>query len=853
MRKSSSLFTSAWLAITALLAISMVAITAAPPASAVGNASIYWIYSNGGAGNRIVQANEAATLTPTAITPATTAGYTARTLTSDGTYLYFVDNSNASLVRTDLNGGNRTVIATTSGVQQVAVQGGKVYYVEWNNGVYSVPVTGGTPTQLIAPSFITNTCSGASGGWGGIAVTSTDLFFSWFNGSPGNSACYGTYRSVRTGTSFGAPSILGAPGGGSWTTAGRLQLDGTDLYVSVASNSFDKTSDYSTWTNVSISSGGFSITALSVYGSNVYMTSNTGSVYTMAKTGGAITQLFTNAASSSGYEILAMAPPSYTITYQNGGGTGADLVQSIPQGSTFSVRSPAACPSSATDPCFTAPTGKRARDWELLSGTFATNAPFPSIGDTLTPTSNVVLKARWMGGPLTFSETSGSGASASVRMPNTAVGSTSVRTIYVRNSSSTASQSLGNISVSNVNGLIQNGGTCTTSTTLAALAECTIILNWQPSAAGTFANTTQISIQVAGGNYYDTVQVEGTAGNNRTVSFNANNGTGTMANQLAAFAENLHANAFTRLGYTFAYWTPFSDGSGTQYADGASWAFNNTSTQNFFANWTPDSHSVTYDSDGGSSVSSGTFVTDGTLTLAAAPAKSGFTFVGWFAAATGGTALTSPYSPGVISNITLYARWTAVPSSSEPQVHTVKFVGDDGVEISTGSYVAGTPIKLPAAPKKDGFIFAGWFTAPSGGVALTDSYVPSSPSNIAIYAQWIKVETPKPLPVKKTLSKSVYFGGDSALLTAAVKKALGALVAKAKPNGNLNRIIVTGWVQATKDTTNDKALSRARALAVLTELKKLGLQGIFSWKAAGVAIERTELARRVDIHISWTK
>jgi uncharacterized repeat protein (TIGR02543 family) len=74
----------------------------------------------------------------------------------------------------------------------------------------------------------------------------------------------------------------------------------------------------------------------------------------------------------------------------------------------------------------------------------------------------------------------------------------------------------------------------------------------------------------------------------------------------------------------------------------------------------PVSHTVTFDSQGGSSVANGTFAEGGSLTLPAAPTRSGYTFAGWFTAASGGTALTSPYSPSATSDITLYAQWTVL-------------------------------------------------------------------------------------------------------------------------------------------------------------------------------------------------
>ena len=73
-------------------------------------------------------------------------------------------------------------------------------------------------------------------------------------------------------------------------------------------------------------------------------------------------------------------------------------------------------------------------------------------------------------------------------------------------------------------------------------------------------------------------------------------------------------------------------------------------------------YSVTFNSQGGSSISDGSFISGESVTAPGSnPTRSGYTYNGWFAAATGGSVLVFPYSPGVTSNITLYAQWTVIP------------------------------------------------------------------------------------------------------------------------------------------------------------------------------------------------
>ena len=71
---------------------------------------------------------------------------------------------------------------------------------------------------------------------------------------------------------------------------------------------------------------------------------------------------------------------------------------------------------------------------------------------------------------------------------------------------------------------------------------------------------------------------------NHTVTFNANGGSGTMADQVANVPTALNANSFTRAGYTFAGWNTADDGSGVAYGDGATYSFAADIT--LYAQWT---------------------------------------------------------------------------------------------------------------------------------------------------------------------------------------------------------------------------------------------------------------------------
>lgn len=109
-----------------------------------------------------------------------------------------------------------------------------------------------------------------------------------------------------------------------------------------------------------------------------------------------------------------------------------------------------------------------------------------------------------------------------------------------------------------------------------------------PNAATLFVNAATF-IATQGGTQYDngtlSVALTGYVAPSTTVTFDPNSGSGAMAQQSANVATALSANAFTRTGYTFAGWNTAANGTGTAYADGASYRFARSTT--LYAQWTP--------------------------------------------------------------------------------------------------------------------------------------------------------------------------------------------------------------------------------------------------------------------------
>jgi uncharacterized repeat protein (TIGR02543 family) len=119
------------------------------------------------------------------------------------------------------------------------------------------------------------------------------------------------------------------------------------------------------------------------------------------------------------------------------------------------------------------------------------------------------------------------------------------------------------------------------------------------------------------------------------------------------------SNTPTRTGYTFNGYNTSSDGtSGTNYAAGA--AITLTSAVTLYAKWTAVLYTITFDSKGGTSVSSLTQSTvGGSISQPTNPTKTNNTFGGWSTTDGGTTAVTWPRTP--TANETLYAIWSETP------------------------------------------------------------------------------------------------------------------------------------------------------------------------------------------------
>ena len=212
-----------------------------------------------------------------------------------------------------------------------------------------------------------------------------------------------------------------------------------------------------------------------------------------------------------------------------------------------------------------------------------------------------------------------------------------------------------------------------------------------------------------------------------------------------------------RENYTFLGWNTEKDGSGTTYK--AEDLYNYTGTKNvtLYAQWKSKTYTNTlnYNANGGTGApitqtAKVTYPnTASTFTVSTTkPTRTGYTFAGWYTAASGGTKVGTTYIVGKNNqeknqSATLYAQWTA-----NKYTNTLYYDanGGNGAPASQTASVTypNTASKFTVSttkPSRTGYTFIGWYTAASGGTKVGTEYTVGSKDqaknqSATLYAHW---------------------------------------------------------------------------------------------------------------------
>lgn len=226
--------------------------------------------------------------------------------------------------------------------------------------------------------------------------------------------------------------------------------------------------------------------------------------------------------------------------------------------------------------------------------------------------------------------------------------------------------------------------------------------------------------------------------NTNEIVFNANGGSGVMANQQVQTDKTVSLNdvAFYKAGYHFIGWSTSSDGE-VIYANQDSYKMGTNSSYTLYAIWEANTNEIVFDANGGSgSMSSQQGLSNSTITLnqCTFTAPEFYYFAGWSETSDGSVDYLagSSYVVGTNSVYTLYAVW-------EPFSYNINYVANGGEDVEVDTFKYKESISL-ATPTRDGYTFGGWYTDKD----LTNEFALTTmpAQNQTLYAWWMEENKP---------------------------------------------------------------------------------------------------------------
>ena len=222
-----------------------------------------------------------------------------------------------------------------------------------------------------------------------------------------------------------------------------------------------------------------------------------------------------------------------------------------------------------------------------------------------------------------------------------------------------------------------------------------------------------------------------------TVTWNANGGTVSPASTTKTHGSTLGTlptptrASTAEYSYTFAGWFTASSG-GTQISSTTTV----TSDVTYYAHWTATkrSYTATFNGNGGGTPSPSTITKEYNVALGTLPTctRTGYTFLGWYTASSGGTKIST--TTVVTKDITYYAQWSinSYTLTFNPNGGTVTPTSKD-LEYNSAYGTLPTPTR--ASDAQYTYTFAGWYTAATGGTQVTAA-TKMAAKDTTVYAHW---------------------------------------------------------------------------------------------------------------------
>ena len=230
-----------------------------------------------------------------------------------------------------------------------------------------------------------------------------------------------------------------------------------------------------------------------------------------------------------------------------------------------------------------------------------------------------------------------------------------------------------------------------------------------------------------------------------TVTFNSNGGSAVISQTVYLGDKVIKPTDPTRKGYIFTGW--FKDSTLK-----TAWDFNHdivVADITLYAKWkenqdgnsqgednqggnsqgngnSQSKFTITFNTNGGSSVNSQTINSGKTASKPSNPNRAGYTFDGWYSDAA--LTMTYNFSSKVTDSITLYAKWTLNVT------HIITFNSNGGSSVASQTVDSGGTVKKPSNPTLRGYSFDAWYS----DAALKNKYNFSTPvtADITLYSKW---------------------------------------------------------------------------------------------------------------------
>ena len=153
-----------------------------------------------------------------------------------------------------------------------------------------------------------------------------------------------------------------------------------------------------------------------------------------------------------------------------------------------------------------------------------------------------------------------------------------------------------------------------------------------------------------------------------------------------------------------------------------------TAATMLYAKWIPNASTVTFNSQGGSAVSSAIVAFGATVSQPGAPTWNGYAFGGWYSDASCTTVWN--FSTTISANTTLYAKWTI-------NTYGITYTLNSGTNNAgnPATYTVTTPTIVLAAPTRLGYTFGGWYSDAGFTTAVTQIALGSTGA-ATLYAKW---------------------------------------------------------------------------------------------------------------------